>query len=88
LIKKTREIVIKIDNKTFKILQTLAKSSKPLSSREVEKIIVGQNEKRDRQVYRIIDNELCIKKFEHKFFLFIWKDLLESIDSKVNLQSI
>ncbi|MGA7897534.1 MAG: hypothetical protein WCA39_01595 [Nitrososphaeraceae archaeon] len=86
MIKKLVEVVIKVDQKTSRILQLLAKRNRPLSSREMEKMIVGDRKKRDRQVYRIIDNELCIKKFEHKFFLFIWKDLLESIDSKVKVR--
>ena len=63
----------------------LGKSEKPLSSRDIEKEILGrkkieEGEKENPDVYRAIEHKLCIRKFNHEFFLFDWNDLLSSID--------
>jgi hypothetical protein len=84
MIKKYQETVITTDVKTTRMLQILAESNVPLTSREIEKELAGET-KRDRQVYRILENELCVKKFDHSFPLFIWEDLLASIDAKESL---
>lgn len=77
---------IKLAKKEFQVLKVLAKSRTPLSSRDIEKEILGEekvkNGRRDPEVYDVIQNKLCIQKFSHKFYLFDWNELLSSIEEK------
>jgi hypothetical protein len=77
---------IKLTKKEFQVLNVLAKSRTPLSSRDIEKEILGEekvkNGRRDPEVYYVIENKLCIQKFSHEFYLFDWNELLSSIEEK------
>jgi hypothetical protein len=77
---------IKLTKKEFQVLNVLAKSKTPLSSRDIEKEILGaekvKNGRRDPEVYDVIQNKLCIQKFSHEFYLFDWNELLSSIEEK------
>jgi hypothetical protein len=84
LAEKLGKTPIKTVKKELQILKVLGKSEKPLSSRDIEKKILGpekvNKKKRDPEIYRVIKDKLCIQKFNYGFFLFDWYKLLSSID--------
>jgi hypothetical protein len=79
-------IINKPTKKELQVLRILAKSKMLLSSREVEKQILGPEKikegKSDPDVYNVIKNKLCVQKLRHDFFLFDWNDLLCSINQE------
>ncbi len=84
-IRVIKTAALKPTKKEFQILKVVAKSKRPLSSRDIEKE-VKENRKQDRDVYRVIKNKLCIRKFNYGFFLFDWNKLLSSIDEKLKFR--